>query len=62
MAGLREARTLAACDLALRGLQRRLVELEAWQDSAVKGLAQEAAREEMAHVGRKMVELGWRWA
>ena len=62
MAGQPEARTRAACDLVLRGLRRRLVELEAWQDSAVKGLAQEAVREEMARVGRKMVELEWRWA
>lgn len=62
MAGVPEAGTLAACDRALRGLRRRLAELEAWQDSTIKNLAQGAVRAEMARVGREMVELEWRWA
>jgi hypothetical protein len=62
MARVPEARTLTACDRALRGLRRRLAELEAWQDGTVKDLAQGAVREEMARVGREMVELEWRWA
>jgi len=43
-------------------LRRRLVELEAWRDGSVKDVAQEAVREEIARVGREMVELEWRWA
>jgi len=51
----------AASDLVLR-LRRRLAELEAWQDGSVKEVAQEAVREEIARIGREMVELEWRWA
>ena len=36
-------------------------QLEAWQDGSVKEVAQEAVREEIARVGREMVELEWRW-
>jgi hypothetical protein len=58
-----ETRTsAAACDRILRALRRRLAELEAWNDGSVKDVAQEALHEEMARVGREMVELEWRWA
>jgi hypothetical protein len=50
------------CDRVLRGLRRRLAELEAWTDGSVKAVAQDAVREEIARVGREMVELEWRWA
>jgi hypothetical protein len=52
----------AACGQALRSLRRRLAEVEAWADGAIKDVAQEAVRAEMARVGREMVELEWRWA
>ena len=52
----------AACDQLLRALRRRLAEVEAWADGAVKDVAQAAVREEMARVGREMVALEWRWA
>jgi hypothetical protein len=42
-------------------LSRRLAELDAWQDSSVKLVAQEAIRAEIARVGREMVELEWKW-
>lgn len=42
-------------------LRRRLAEVEAWQNSSVKLIAQEAVRAEMARVGQEMVELEWRW-
>jgi hypothetical protein len=42
-------------------LTRRLAELDAWQDSSVKLVAQEAIRAEIARVGREMVELEWKW-
>jgi len=42
-------------------LRRRLAELDAWQDGAVKLVAQEAVRAEIARVGQEMVELEWRW-
>jgi hypothetical protein len=42
-------------------LRRRLAELDAWQDSSVKLVAQEAVRAEIARVGREMLELEWRW-
>ena len=42
-------------------LRRRLAELDAWQDSSVKLVAQEALRAEIARVGQEMVELEWRW-
>ena len=42
-------------------LRRRLAELDAWQDSSVKLVAQEAVRAEIAGVGREMLELEWRW-
>lgn len=51
-----------ACDQILRALRRRLAEIEAWADGAVKDVAQEAVREEMARVGRERLELEWRWA
>ncbi len=52
----------AACGQILRSLRRRLGEVEAWADGAIKDVAQEAVRAEMARVGREMVELEWRWA
>jgi hypothetical protein len=52
--------TTAECDRILRGLHRRLAVLEAWKDGPVKDAAQDVVREEMARVGREMVELGWR--
>lgn len=52
----------AACDQSLRALRRRLAEIEAWADGAVKKVAQEAVREEMARVGREWLQLEWRWA
>jgi hypothetical protein len=62
MTGDREPRTAtAAGDRILRALRRQLAELEAWTDGAVKDVAKEALREEMARVGREMVELEWRW-
>ncbi len=58
-----EARTpTPARDQALSVLRRRLAELEAWKDSAVKDVAQGAVLEQMARLGREMVELEWRWA
>jgi hypothetical protein len=54
--------TTAACDRILRALRRRLAEVEAWTDGAVKAVAREAVREEMARVGRERLELEWRWA
>jgi hypothetical protein len=42
-------------------LRRRLAELDAWQNSSVKLIAQEAVRAEIARVGREMAELEWRW-
>jgi hypothetical protein len=62
MTGDREARTAtAAGDRILGALRRQLAELEAWTDGAIKDVAKEALREEMARVGREMVELEWRW-
>ena len=52
----------AACDQILRALRCRLAEVEAWADGAVKDVAQEAVRQEMARVGRERLELEWRWA
>ena len=52
----------AACDQILRALRRRLAEIEVWADGAVKAVAQEAVREEMARVGRERLALEWRWA
>ena len=52
----------AACDRVLSGLRHRLAELETWTDGAVKDVAQQAVRAEMARVGREMVELEWRWS
>ena len=52
----------AACDQILRARLRRLAEIEAWADGAVKDVAQEAVREEMARVGRDRLALEWRWA
>ncbi len=52
----------AACDRMLGRLRRRLAEVEAWSDGAVKDVAQGAVREEMARVGRERVEREWRWA
>jgi Glu-tRNA(Gln) amidotransferase subunit E-like FAD-binding protein len=52
----------AACDQVLRALRRRMVEVEAWADGAVKDVAQEAVREEVARIGRQRTELEWRWA
>ena len=52
----------AACDQILRALRRRLAEVEAWADGAVRDVAQEAVRREMARVGRERLELEWRWA
>jgi len=61
MTGDREPRTaMAAGDRILRALRRQLAELEAWTDGAVKDVAKEALREEMARVGREMTELEWR--
>ena len=51
-----------ACDQILRALRCRLAEVEAWADGAVKDVAQEAVRQEMARVGRERLELEWRWA
>jgi hypothetical protein len=63
MRGTVEAQTpTGARDRILGGLRRRLAELEAWRDGAVKDVAKEAVRDEMARVGREMVELEWRWA
>ena len=42
-------------------LRRRLAELDAWPDSSVKLVAQEAVRAEIARVGRDLIELEWRW-
>ena len=52
----------AARERLLQGLRRTLAELDVWRDGPVKDLAQEAVREEMARVGREMLELEWRWA
>jgi hypothetical protein len=52
----------ATCDQILQALRRRLAEIEVWADGAVKDVAQEAVREEMARVGRERLELEWRWA
>jgi hypothetical protein len=52
----------AACDQILRALRRRLAEIEVWADGAVKDVAQEAVREEIARVGRDRLALEWRWA
>ena len=52
----------AALEQVLRALRRRLAEVEAWSDSAVKDVAQEAVREEMTRIGRERAELEWRWA
>ena len=52
----------AACDHILRALRRRLAEIEVWADGAVKDVAQEAVREEIARVGRDRLALEWRWA
>ena len=52
----------AACDQILRALRCRLAEVEAWADGAVKDVAQDAVRQEMARVGRDRLELEWRWA
>jgi hypothetical protein len=57
-----EAKRPAACDGVMRRLRRRLAGLEAWTDGPVKAVAREALREEMARLGREMVELEWRWA
>lgn len=54
--------TTAASDRILRALRSRLAEVEAWADGAVKAVAQEAVREEMARVGRERLEREWRWA
>src|SRR5262249_17684865 len=43
-------------------LQRRVAELDGWNDGPVKDLGREAVRAELARVGRAMVELEWRWA
>ena len=51
-----------ACDQILRALRRRRAEIEAWADGAVKDVAQEAVRQEMARLGRERLELEWRWA
>jgi hypothetical protein len=51
---------MAAGDRILRALRRQLAELGAWTDGAVKDVAKEALREEMARVGREMIELEWR--
>ena len=51
-----------ACDQILRALRRRLAEIEVWADGAVKDVAQEAVRQEMARLGRERLELEWRWA
>jgi hypothetical protein len=52
----------AACDRILRALRQRLAEVEAWDEGAVKDVAQAAVREAMARVGRERVSLEWRWA
>ena len=52
----------AACDQVLRALRRRMAEVEAWSDGAVKDVAHEAVREEMVRIGRERIELEWRWA
>ena len=52
----------AACDQVLSALGRRMAEVEAWADGAVKDVAHEAVREEMARIGRQRIELEWRWA
>src|SRR5262245_223236 len=57
-----EAKRSAACDGVLRGLRRRLAGLEGWTDGPVKAVAREALREEMARLGRELVELEWGWA
>ena len=63
MEGMVDTRmTTATCDLILRALRRRLAEVEAWTDGAVKAVAQEAVREEMARLGRERLEREWRWA
>jgi hypothetical protein len=49
-------------DGILGDLQRRLAELDGWNDGPVKDLGREAVRAELARVGRAMVELEWRWA
>lgn len=54
--------TTAACERILQDLRRRLAEVEAWTDGAVKAVAQEAVREEMTRVGRERLEREWRWA
>jgi len=60
--GERADTAAVACDRMLGRLRRRLAEVEAWSDGAVKDVAQEAVREEMARIGRQRVELEWRWA
>jgi hypothetical protein len=57
-----EPRMPTAPSDVVRRLRRRLTELEAWQDGSVKEVALGAVREEIARVGREMVELEWRWA
>jgi hypothetical protein len=54
--------TTAACERILQDLRRRLAEVEAWTDGAVKAVAQEAVREEMTRVGRERLAREWRWA
>ena len=57
-----ETPAAAACDQILRALRRRLAEIEVWADGAVKDVAQEAVRGEMARVGRERLALEWGWA
>ena len=54
--------TKGACDRILQALRSRLAEVEAWTDGAIKDVAQEAVRGEMARVGRERLEREWRWA
>ena len=51
----------AFAQVHLNGLRRRLAEVEIWSDGPVKDVARRAVREEIARVGREMVEHEWRF-